>query len=543
MRIIVSLTLCLLAVTGYGQQEAGSISIQPQLAASTALQQPPAAASPTPHPFQKTLALLEKARKDVEKAKAANDQNEVEQAKNNLTRNLESTLHEWVGYLAGLDSFPVFLSEVERQRIDKQVGSGANASGSTSLVSRGSVPALFGLAVENGAVTQNTNGTTITFRANPAGIIKALLKQDYLTSGSNEIIRNPTGLQEVIRVREDDIWYRILNRASVAVSFDTSKGPNAGIFTAERSQLTGYSGHYDIINHRDPRDKNYWKQWTALRDREGRELAGKLTKFAEALNKITDYDKWLATTRDKLLGAEPDGVEDQLLQCAEDLRALVKKHPEVEAMIKSETLPALKNYAESRRGLLNQITKSFALAFDYSNTRQIVTLGNTDAGMVTLPAGVTNGLPDLGNFLLTASGHFIGTSEITGNASGTRFNGRRVGPKIGRWRDFRAGVQIDVPLKELKLGWEKPALTFSYLYLKLFEEPLGEMILVNGVAQSRKGNINFGQAKLEFPTGSSGVRIPISMTFSNRTELIKEKDVRGHIGITFDLDKLFSKPK
>jgi len=91
------------------------------------------------------------------------------------------------------------------------------------------------------------------------------------------------------------------------------------------------------------------------------------------------------------------------------------------------------------------------------------------------------------------------------------------------------------------MDWEKPTLTFSYLHLNLLEEPLGEKILVNGVEQSRKGPINFGQVKLEIPTGSSGVRIPISMTFSNRTELIKESDVRGHIGITFDFDKIFSR--
>jgi hypothetical protein len=64
---------------------------------------------------------------------------------------------------------------------------------------------------------------------------------------------------------------------------------------------------------------------------------------------------------------------------------------------------------------------------------------------------------------------------------------------------------------------------------------------VNGVEESRKGVINFGQAKLDFPIGSSGMHIPISMTFSNRTELIKESNVRGNIGITFDLDKLFAK--
>src|SRR5262249_3390824 len=203
-------------------------------------------------------------------------------------------------------------------------------------------------------------------------------------------------------------------------------------------------------------------------------------------------------------------------------------------------IPAANEYAKSRVDLLNQISKSFTLAFDYSNTRQVVTLGNTSGGTMTLPAGVTNGLPDLGNFLLTAAGRFIGQSEITANFSGTRFNGRRPGQDIGRWRDIQAGFQIDVPLPEIKpVG--KSTLTFSYLYLNLLEEPLGAKVMVNGVEVSRTGTVNFGQAKVDFPIGSTGMHIPISLTFSNRTELIKEKDVRGNIGITFDLDKLFSK--
>jgi len=41
--------------------------------------------------------------------------------------------------------------------------------------------------------------------------------------------------------------------------------------------------------------------------------------------------------------------------------------------------------------------------------------------------------------------------------------------------------------------------------------------------------------------GDSGIQVPISFTASNRTELIKEREIRGNIGITFDLDRLFVK--
>jgi hypothetical protein len=48
------------------------------------------------------------------------------------------------------------------------------------------------------------------------------------------------------------------------------------------------------------------------------------------------------------------------------------------------------------------------------------------------------------------------------------------------------------------------------------------------------------QTKLEFPAANNGVRIPLSLTVSNRTELIKESEVRGQIGVSFNLDSLFA---
>lgn len=519
MRISMLMAGLLCAGVCYGQSDTG-----PAVPATSIL-------------FPKTIGLVNRAK---ERARTTNA--DETRAKALIAQGLGSNLLEWAAYLAdpGMHAIRPFLSAAEQKRIDKQIGSGANGSGTTSLLSKGSVPALLGLAVENGAATQQTSGTTITFRANPAGIIKALVKHDYLASGPKGIVL-PDIRTKSIRIEESDIWYQILSKASVSVSFDTSKGPNSGTFTGERSQLTGYSGHYDIINHRDPRDQRYLRVWNQLRDDAGEKLANALTVFAAAINKMDGYDDWLIETSAEMFAvSSPADIETKLIARAEALRTLVNAHPEVLAAITSQVVPAANEYAKSRVDLLNQVSKSFTLAFDYINTRQIVTLGSTTGGMVSLPPGVTNGLPDLGNFLLTAAGRFMGQSEITANFSGTRFNGRRPGPNIGRWRDVQAGFQIDVPLPEIKeIG--KSTLMFSYLYLNLLEEPLGAKILVNGVEESRKGVINFGQAKLDFPIGTSGMHIPISMTFSNRTELIKEKDVRGNIGITFDLDKIFAK--
>ena len=68
-------------------------------------------------------------------------------------------------------------------------------------------------------------------------------------------------------------------------------------------------------------------------------------------------------------------------------------------------------------------------------------------------------------------------------------------------------------------------------------------ITFNGADIKTRGHIGVFQAKLEFPTANNSMRIPLSLTVSNRTELIKESEVRGQIGVSFNLDSLFASVK
>jgi hypothetical protein len=73
----------------------------------------------------------------------------------------------------------------------------------------------------------------------------------------------------------------------------------------------------------------------------------------------------------------------------------------------------------------------------------------------------------------------------------------------------------------------------------LHQAPLGVNLTLNGVSVTQPGKIGLFQAKYTFST-SSGVQVPISITYSNRTDLVKETTVQGNIGITFDYSKLLA---
>jgi hypothetical protein len=150
-------------------------------------------------------------------------------------------------------------------------------------------------------------------------------------------------------------------------------------------------------------------------------------------------------------------------------------------------------------------------------------------------------LPDLGSFNFVASRGFTDGPEFTFNAGLTWFQSVPAGLNVRSVRDLRTSVQLDVPLPYIEhVG--NTLFSVSGQFIQLREEPLGQKIVVNTVEVSAKGNIWLGQAKLRIPTKNSGVSFPISVTWANRTELIKEKEVRANFGITFDLDKLFARP-
>jgi len=57
---------------------------------------------------------------------------------------------------------------------------------------------------------------------------------------------------------------------------------------------------------------------------------------------------------------------------------------------------------------------------------------------------------------------------------------------------------------------------------------------------AKTGNIWLVQAKLSVVPSGKSVKIPISVTYSNRTELVDKPTWRAQIGVSYDFDSLMS---
>lgn len=423
---------------------------------------------------------------------------------------------------------PQLVGRAEPKRLDKQPGASNTSAGTTSLVNKGSAPWLLGFALEHGGLTEDVDGNTITFRGNLVNSIRALQQGGYIQS---------------FDLGEDDPLIVYLAKLSFGVSFDTStsQGGSSQSFSFNRNTFAGATAKYELYNHRDPRDKKWRAEWNQLAATAGNLLAEGIGNVSETFAHVPGFATWRDAQVDKILALPADAKDQDLQKALEDAinsaNAVLGQDPQVQAAVSRFKSSVVPSFLSAEDAIFGKIKRSPIVTFDYDFVRQSLPTNQT---VTTTQA--QQGLPDLSNLTLVLERGFAGanTPELTFNASGTWFSSS-IGGR-GRVRDYRTSLQLDVPLREIQqIG--KPTLSFAGQYLHLLQEPLGQMVTVNGVTITRTGGIGVFQTKLSIPVKDSGVKIPISFTYANRTELIKEKDVRGNVGVTFDLDSLFAKAK
>jgi hypothetical protein len=397
-----------------------------------------------------------------------------------------------------------FAKQLEEARIDKQVGSSSSADSSTSLVTKGAVPAVLGFAVENGAATQTQSGTVVTFRLNPVGFVGLLAQQNFL-SAYDQI--------------QAEAATRYLNRFSVALSFDLSREQSsaAPVFSGSARQLSAVTAHYDIVNKRDPRDPYFSKEWQSLVHTRLGALPEDLSPIAQAFLQDAVLQQWARELQDQVASAKDSDLEQVVAAQFEKLRSIPLPST-VESAVKSYNTDYAA-FITSRAQLLRMVARGPLLSFEYTNNF----------------AEPGSNLPDVSAFqVIGETGLFAGQADLTANFSAHLYN--NTSPAVThRLKDIDFSTAIEIPLTDARrLG--NFTLSGSYKYRRLFYDSLD----AQGAVLVPKGVMSVGQIQLTIPVKGSGVKVPLSVTFANRTEFIKESEVRGNIGITFDLDTLFA---
>ncbi len=422
------------------------------------------------------------------------------------------------------------LRAIEDARIDKQVGAPGNSAGSSSAVSKGAVPSILGFAVENGALTQETSKTAVTLRGNLVGWLDLIESQGFVEA-----------------FQDDSPFVRQLRRVSYSLTLntDTTDAGEAAVASgagglspaaikeqlrSTGQQLAGYSVRFAIWDQRDPRLRKNREAAASLVG-PAMDAVLKSDNFLNDVLNSNEYNfEWIPATAMMLRDTTLDDTAMARVwyrQLEIMRRLMVNRIDHFDDRVLA-ALAALDSFDSARVKAFKAMQRQPLIAAEFVNARE-------------------KDLPDKSTLRFIAEGQWGPRLDLTANVAWTLQ--RPVAPAPGdsnayQTRDFQAAAQMEVPLANPRnalmssSGIGAPSLAVAYLSQRLSET--ATVTFAGNSFTLEEGWIHVVQAKVTIPVKGSGMKIPLSVSFANRTELIKEKNLRGNIGLTFDLDVLSS---
>ncbi len=157
--------------------------------------------------------------------------------------------------------------------------------------------------------------------------------------------------------------------------------------------------------------------------------------------------------------------------------------------------------------------------------------------------------PSTNDFTVVVSELFRGGAQLTGNFTASVYASVPSGAKYGRLRDVQLSAELDKPFGG---STTSPRGTFSIAgYGQYQSDPTvlninagniapGTNITLPSSAQvllGTSGWLGVVQGKVAFNL-SKGVTLPVALKWSNKTDLVRGNDVRGQVGLDYDLSAL-----
>jgi hypothetical protein len=456
-------------------------------------------------------------------------------------------------FIAGEDrlernAFAEVVKQIEGSRSDKQTGASPSASGGTSVVAQGPVARVLSVAAEYGALTQSASKQVVTVRGNLAGVPSALVQQNVFPICVGNEAKKGYCVQESL--------LSILERVSFAVSFDPSRPqaltaqPDTGKpaatdaqpvkFTGSGREVSSFNVRVELWNRRSittPEFGNAWKEKVGGAMKVAVDGLSDAGEFIKQVMALKGFDGWTAKSVKSIREAGKDRarIVENLKAALAELTEMARNIPEFDTQV-SDALAAYSRYFLAQHKFIEPLANKNVLAFEYTNNRP------------PLQASTSN-------YRVIFDYPLSKTTKLVANGAVTFYNSVPPGQTIvKKYRDAQIGAELDHGLGDVAiLGPAVFSVAGYYQYQRspalLQVDPTKpfEGITFVGLASDAKnvvaktGDIYLLQAKLSLVPSGSSIKVPVSVTWSNRTELIDKKTLRGQIGIAYDLDSLFAR--
>jgi len=440
------------------------------------------------------------------------------------------------------------LASANQNRPDQQTGAGSNTSGTTGLVEKAGTASVLAFALESGALTRSVNGNTATLSGNADGLLRALTGQQVLCFDCGGAMGTP-----VLRNINLSAAFMINQESTSTVSTTGAANPSTPVsvssvvIPSSVGKLSSITARYQVWNPYDPHSSKFLAAWKAA--------------AAKAKAQLTVVQQNLQGNLQTLLVNRPiqsDAVFQQTLQTyaggfyddadAGDLPRL-KQHflglfnASVDARMKDDPQflqnvanvnVSLAQYKDIWTQMLDEAKGQPLLTFEYAFNRPQSQPETHDFRFVL---GYT---PRNGAGLLSVNA----ATSIYGSTI-------PVGAKYGRLHDGQVSVEYDRPFA---IKSNPNQATFSLAaYWQYQPDPSVLNITAGNLAPGTNiqlpqnaqvllgtaGSLWVTQAKITV-NGKSGIKIPIGVSWSNKTDLLVGNKVGAQVGISYDFSSLSS---
>jgi hypothetical protein len=441
-------------------------------------------------------------------------------------------------------SFNSAVDAWEKARLDVQTGSTPSSSGSTSLVAKSGLSTLLSAAYEVGAFTQTSSGDTTTFHVNGGGLLNAI--------GHNAVLASKPPVADNKGKFHDPIfsWDHLDGSVSVDIN-QQSNGtaamvtnsansstvvPSTVILPSEGGRVGAVSLMYSLRAPFDPRSSKFQHAWA--------------TTYQTMKPDVQAAAQQLTSRASTLVGAMPlsvmkpiqDTYRPKLLQDATEANGL-QLEADFEAFYEQVLLAAGQQDAAFKDKVV--ATRIAMAAFASINDKVLDTARAVIGSSFTLEGDFNHPVeqPETYTGRMIYS-HPEGKALWTVNGAFTLYGPMQPGSKYQRLRDGQLSAEFDTPLGNPNN--DLVTLTGAF-YMQYQTDPSvlnitagnlvpGTTITLPPNAQvllGPQGLIVIGQGKLTINT-KSGIKIPLAVEYSNKTDLLNAADVRGNFGISYD---------
>ena len=445
----------------------------------------------------------------------------------------------------------------------QQNGSSTGGGNTTSLVSKGIAAQVLSVASEYGAMTEATSGQTVTLSGSLGGIPTALTKSGILS--------NCDGINLPGSVCTSSKTVNELNRFSYSVGFNTSStsqniaGASSSTttstaqpatFTASTNTVSSATAKFTILRGAAATIGdtvaaiNKLTPTSSISNVPAAQMTQAQTDFRDLADKdsLVAVKNWSSTTAAKIVAAGPDDAVEVWAKQAEAL---------MNAVCPAGTPPTC------RAALLKELGEYAIFVNGYKAGVNAYVEGLRKAPLLTFEYDLNRPASQPTNSTFRLIGQTIlGGLTLTFNGAGSIYNSTPSSaiPGSSLLRDFQIAGEGSFDFSKLKKSTVLGHSTASVAYY--FQDQTSPAILnvtpgqpASGVTitglpstatqvYAQKGNIDIVQGKFTYSPGSSSITLPLSFTWSNRTELVANDPLwRGQVGISYNFDSLFGGKK